>query len=368
MQFFTPKADQNITAVACSILNFYNIASPNAGYPPLDAILKKAPRNVVLFLLDGLGQNILTGHLSESSFLRLHQMDTLSSVFPPTTTAAATALETGLFPSQSGWLGWSIFWPPLGQNIALYPNTTENGQQAAAYHIGEHCLSVTQLTKQIRKARGIDAVSISSQGDINASSPEDVFAAVNQLCNSPGEHFIYAYLNDPDHHLHHHGCNAKCVKELLVTIDKALENLQKSCPDTIFILTADHGFIDVESLCLEDFPKLEDTLIRKPSIEPRVLNLFVKHGHEQQFLKQWKEAMGDSYILYTKAQVLEQQLFGPGPYHHLLEDMLGDYLAVACTPLTLFPNPSYLKFMKATHGGMTSDELTVPLIVWNSLE
>lgn len=368
MQFFTPNVEQSITAVACSILNHYNIASPNAGYPPLDTILKKAPRNVVFFLLDGLGQNILAQHLPEGSFLRLHQIDTLCSVFPPTTTAAATALETGLFPSQSGWLGWSIFWPPFGQNVALYPNTTEDGQQAAKYHIGKQCLSVTQLTQQIRKQRGIHALSVSEQGDIEAKSPEDVFTAVNQLCNSPGEHFIYAYINEPDHLLHRHGCKAECVKKLLVAIDKALENLQKSCPDTIFVLTADHGFIDVEPLCLEDFPKLENTLIRKPSIEPRALNLFVKPGHEQQFLKQWKEAMGDSYILYTKAQILEQQLFGPVPNHHMLEDMLGHYLAVACTPLTLFPNPSYLKFMKATHGGMTSDELTVPLIVWNSLE
>jgi hypothetical protein len=50
----------------------------------------------------------------------------------------------------------------------------------------------------------------------------------------------------------------------------------------------------------------------------------------------------------------------------MLAEMLGDYLAVANTSLTLFPNPSYLKFMKATHGGMTAEELTVPLIIWNS--
>lgn len=110
------------------------------------------------------------------------------------------------------------------------------------------------------------------------------------------------------------------------------------------------------------------TLLRKPSIEPRALNLFLKPGREQDFLRLWSEILGNSYTLYTKEQVLAQQLFGPGPNHPMLKDMLGDYLAVTNTPLTLFPNPSYSKFMKATHGGMTSEELTVPLIIWESKE
>lgn len=363
MQFRKPNSACNITAVACSILKHYRISPPNPGYPALDNILKDAPRNVVLLLLDGLGQNILTKHLPEDSFLRLHQFDTLSSVFPPTTTAAATALETGLFPSQSGWLGWNIFWPPLGKNVALYPNTTEDGSQAAEEHIGETCLPVQQITRIIREQTGICAVSISEQGDIYAKTLDDVLTEVIQVCREPGQHFIYAYVNEPDHTLHRSGCCAESVRQWLMEADEQLK--KTDCPDTLFLLTADHGFIDVDSLCLEDYPELEDTLLRKPSIEPRALNLFLKPGREQDFLTLWKQTVGNSYTLYTKAQILDQSLFGPGQNHSMLEEMLGDYLAVANTPLTLFPNPSYLKFMKATHGGMTAEELTVPLIVWN---
>ena len=367
-QFSYPDLLQNIAALSSSLLNHYGICSKNPGYLPADDQLRSASRNIVLLLLDGLGQNILTHHLPETSFFRQHQVDTLSSVFPPTTTAAATALETGLFPSQSGWLGWSIFWPPIQQNVALYPNTTEDGQQATAYHISESCLRVTQLTQLIREKGDVSACSISEQGDICAKTLEEVLTAVSQICQEPGQHFIYAYMNEPDHTLHRSGCGAETVTQWLMQADKMLENLQQTCPDTLFLLTADHGFIDVDPLCLEDYPELEDTLLRKPSIEPRALNLFLKPGREQDFLRLWSEILGNSYTLYTKAQVLTQQLFGPGPNHPMLEDMLGDYLAVANTPLTLFPNPSYMKFMKATHGGMTSEELTVPLIIWESKE
>ena len=369
MKLFTaPDPELSITALSNSVLKHYHIPPHNPSCLPVDRRLATAPRNIVLLLLDGLGQNILEHHLPEDSFLRRHQMDTLSSVFPPTTTAAATALETGLFPSQSGWLGWSIFWPPLGKNVALYPNTTEDGLQAASYHIGDHHLTVAHLTQLIREKSNVFACSISEQGDIYAKTLEDVLGAASQVCQEPGQHFIYAYVNEPDHTLHRSGCHSEDVQKFLQKADRLLENMQQICPDTLFLLTADHGFIDVDPLCLEDYPELEDTLLRKPSIEPRALNLFLKPGREQAFLWHWHEIMGDSYTLYTKEQVLAQQFFGPAPNHPMLEDMLGDYLAVTNTPLTLFPNPSYMKFMKATHGGMTPEELTVPLIIWESLK
>ena len=364
MQFCKPDSARSITAVACSVLNHYHISPPNPSDPALDRILKEAPRNIVLLLLDGLGQNILRSHLPEDSFLRRHQTDTLSSVFPPTTTAAATALESGLFPSQSGWLGWSIFWPPLGKNVALYPNTTDDGSRAAKEHIGDTYLAVRKITQIIREQAGISAVSISEQGDIYAKTLEDVLKKVKRVCQEAGRHFVYAYVNEPDHTLHRSGCQGEAVRQWIHEADELLK--KTDCPDTLFLLTADHGFIDVDPLCLEDYPELEDTLLRKPSIEPRVLNLFLKPGREQDFLTLWKQTVGNSYMLYTKAQILDQSLFGPGPNHPILEEMLGDYLAVANTSLTLFPNPSYLKFMKATHGGMTAEELTVPLIIWNS--
>lgn len=364
--FSQPDARMSIAALACAILRHFGAPAPNPVCPALAGYLENASRNVVLLLLDGLGQNILTRHLPPDSFLRRHQVDTLSSVFPPTTTAAATALETGLFPSQSGWLGWSVFWPPLGKNVALYANTTDDGSQAAEEHIGETYLPVQQITQIIREQTGICAVSISEQGDIYAKTLKEVLAEISRVCQQPGQHFIYAYVNEPDHTLHRSGCCAEAVRQWLLDAEEQLKSLD--CPDTLFLLTADHGFIDVDPLCLEDYPELEDTLLRKPSIEPRALNLFLKPGREQDFLTLWKQIMGDSYTLYTKAQVLEQNLFGPDPYHPMLEEMLGDYLAVANTPLTLFPNPSYLRFMKATHGGMTPEELTVPLIIWESKE
>lgn len=362
--FYKPDPCRSITALANSILTYYSCPGINPTLPETDLLLQKAPRNVVLLLLDGLGENILHRHLGENSFLRRHLRGTLSSVFPPTTAAAATALETGLFPSQSGWLGWSIFWPPIQNNVALYPNTLDNGKPASSVHIGNTELYTRKITQEIRCHKGISASTISENGDFCAVTLPEVSDCILQICSAEEPHFIYAYLNEPDHLLHGEGCQSPRVTRWLEDADARLEALAGQCPETLFLLTADHGFIDVESLCLEDYPELEDCLLRKPSIEPRAMNLFLKENREDEFLLRWKEIIGDAYILYSHRQVMEQQLFGPGPVHPRLEEMIGDYIAIAKTPLTLFSNRSYLQFMKSTHGGMTPQELTVPFICW----
>ena len=43
--------------------------------------------------------------------------------------------------------------------------------------------------------------------------------------------------------------------------------------------------------------------------------------------------------------------------------MIGDYLAVAITDLTIFNNREKAKHFKSVHAGYTVEELTVPLIV-----
>ena len=74
--------NSSITALTCSILSHYGVSPVNPTLPDADRILRSAPRNIVLILLDGLGYPILTRHLPENSFLRRQLSKTLSSVFP----------------------------------------------------------------------------------------------------------------------------------------------------------------------------------------------------------------------------------------------------------------------------------------------
>ena len=63
-------------------------------------------KNIVLLLFDGMGISVLEKHLAPDSFLRKHLVCPISSVFPPTTTAATTSVLTGRTRIEHGWLGW----------------------------------------------------------------------------------------------------------------------------------------------------------------------------------------------------------------------------------------------------------------------
>lgn len=352
----------SISAVPSAILRHYGATAQNSSSPLAGKYLKKGFRNVVLILLDGLGVNILTEHLPENSFLRQHMQGTLDSVFPPTTTAAATALETGLFPSQSGYLGYSVFWPDLNQNVKVYANMTEDDEPAAPYHLAETHLYAPHFTDAVKQVNENLSCHYISENTTLDSIKEDLLS----ITSAPDEHVIYAYLNSPDNLLHKEGIHSSNVKSWLEQADRTMQALQENCIDTLFFLTADHGFTDVEPLCLVDFETLNHMLIRKPSIEPRAMNLFVKEEYKKDFVNEFNRVTQNTCLLYTKEEVLKRQFFGPAPYHPLFERMLGDYLAVAQTPLTLFPTRKYMNSMVATHGGGMDEEKSVPFIIWES--
>ncbi len=359
---------RSITGLASSILRHYHQEPLNPSLSEVDKLLNQAPRNLVMLLFDGLGTSILTGHLPEESFMRRHLYANLCSVFPTTTTAAATALETGYYPSQSGYLGWSVFWPSLKKNVHLYPNRTDDGEPAAPVHLAKTELYAPSWVQQIGLAGDVQTASLSENGDIRCTSLEEIEQILPELVARPGRGLYYVYLNHPDHLLHKHGTKAACIQEWLMKADDTLIRLSDLCPDTMFLLTADHGFTDVDPLCLDDYPDLSAMLRYPPSIEPRAVNLFIKEGMIDRFCQRFQEVTGNTYLLLPMDEVLDQQLFGPPPYHPMFRDMLGDILAIAKTPVTFFFNRPYMQSMIAAHGGLTPEELTVPLIVWKSTE
>lgn len=356
--YYRPDPACSITALACSILRHYGLPACNSTLPVADALLARKPRNIILLLADGLGTSILNQHLEASGYLRRNQIGALSSVFPPTTTAAATALESGLYPAQSGWLGWSVYWPELDCNVNLYPNTLSNGSPAADVHLGYTYLRVRSLVEQIAGA-GFSAAALEGQ---------TLLHTITEQCSQPGQHFIYGYWNEPDHLIHQAGCTAASVTAYLQSFERALCEAVTAWPDCLVFLTADHGMMDLERRCLDQYPLLERTLRLPPSIEPRAWNCFVRPGMHDSFRQAIQKATDNTYRILSREEVLSGGLFGPPPLHPQFSAMLGDYLAIATTPLTLFPNRAYLQSMVAGHGGLTTQELTVPLIVLDSLK
>ena len=57
------------------------------------------------------------------------------------------------------------------------------------------------------------------------------------------------------------------------------------------------------------------------------------------------------------------ELFGYGTEHKDFRNMLGDYLAVATDDLSIFNTKEKKEKFVSSHGGLTEDEMIIPLII-----
>lgn len=375
-----PDYDNSILNITATLLRHYGAASDYAPLADIEAALRPAPRNVVLLILDGMGEDMLRRNLDETSFLRAHTRRSLTSVFPSTTTAALTSFYSGLSPIQHGWLGWSLFFKEYGAAIDVFPNrysaTKEKvgGSPDAAYRYMPYETIFEQLHHQTDGALVCHTVipsDITFPDAPNINHRVDSFpqlcAEVAASCAAPGRKLVTAYWPEPDSTMHALGCYADETRALVAQLDQEVAAMADALRDTLLIVTADHGQIDVtDDLFLNDMPELEECLVLPPDIEARALGFSVKEECMAAFPARFAERFGERYLLYTRQQVLDSGLMGRGAPHPKARDFLGDYLACAADTSMLryrvhggIPPHPY----KGLHAGLDAREMLVPLIL-----
>lgn len=115
-----PDYNNSILNLITSILKYYNVKSKYNSLPEIDEMLNKDYNNVVLLILDGMGENILN-ELNENDLFRKNRIRTITSVYPTTTAAAMTTYYSGKPPIETGWIAWSQYFKEFGRNINLLP-------------------------------------------------------------------------------------------------------------------------------------------------------------------------------------------------------------------------------------------------------
>lgn len=358
-----PDYENSIANLACSILKHFGVEPPNVTLKMADTLLAEQEyQNIVVFLLDGMGEKIVEENLESGGFFRRHMAGSYSSVFPSTTVAATTSINCGLFPSQHSWLGWDCYFKAIDQNVTVFRNiNSETGEPAAEYNVSRRYCPYRSVTESI-KENGGQAYYVSPFAYPNPENVDEVCNEVERLCGMNGKKYVYAYWTEPDSVMHKTGCYSQSTKEMLRQIEERIEDLCNRLSNTLVLVTADHGHINTKGAALEEQPELMECLVRMPSIEPRAVNFFVKKGYEKKFEKEFEKQYGEEFWLLKHEDVKKQKLFGPGPEHPCFDDMLGDYLAVAVGNTTLFNMSKDKEKFIGVHAGLLKDEMRIPLV------
>ena len=382
-----PDYDHCLVNLAGSILKKFGAETTVKTLPLADRFLSGEYQNIVILLLDAMGTPILEKHLDQNGFFRSHLAGSFDSVYPPTTVAATTSVLSGKYPNEHGWLGWDVYYPQLGKNVTLFTNREQIREKADAVPDGQTPDGRKKWTEQslepIRAAADFNAAfqympyqnildRIREAGGtawpVTPFMPpypqtlDAILERISELCKEHGNKFIYAYWNEPDQTMHRTGTNSSDTHAVLTELEKKTAETISGLSDTLFLITADHGHMDSRNCCILDYPEITDCLVRLPSIEPRTLNLFVRERCRKSFPGIFRRYFGDAFLLLTREEVMRKKVFGPGKDRDGLTEMIGDYVALAVSDISIFNTHIEAQEMPGGHAGLTREEITIPLI------
>ncbi len=376
-----------------SILNLVQSIATACGhtgarYPQLSALpaatLAEA-RHVVLLVIDGLGQSTLSKHAASPNLQR-HARGTMTSVFPPTTASAITTFMTGLAPAQHGLTGWHMHLDEVDQTLAILPLTPRcEPAKALPEELPPRLFGYRSLYQQLDCQCWVLAPQSIAGSPFNAwhargaqslaydSLPEmfSLLAGLLQAAQTP--RFIYAYYPDLDTHSHRYGTDSTQAHQTLAALDSAFGEFLRAIQgsDSWLIATADHGFIDSPPgrvVSLDEHPQLAALLARPLCGERRAAYCYVAAEQRPAFETYVRNVLGHCVYLWRSSALIEAGWFGPPPAHPRLASRTGDYTLVMKDNWTIkdwLPGEKHYR-MLGVHGGVSRDEMLVPLIVARS--
>jgi len=353
-----------------------------AGLPP--AALRN-PRKVVVLLLDGLGANqlhrfILAGN--GQHFLARHPWQKITTICPATTAAAVTTLATGASPTEHAILGWHLHLPDLGMVGTILPFVTRLDTPIAneEFNIADYLALPSPLAtipgRRVLISQGYiptSRTSLAQRWWTERHSFNTLTGFIQKLrafACSRGRAVAYAYWPHYDSLCHEHGPMGKLPAKHLRELDVFLGRLQRALAgtDTLLLVTADHGHMQTTThINLAQIPGLYDTQAILPSGDARMVQCFVRPNRVQDFLRLTRQApLHGAVACVPQATLLRSGILGPGRPHPALLNRLGDYTLFAVPGHALLYPPAQAKdkkLMPGNHGGLSADELDVPLFV-----
>lgn len=362
--FIKPDWENSILNVSATFAEFLGAKNHYKTLSVIKNELDKNYKNVVFICLDGLGVSVLEQHLRKDDFLRKNIKQCITSTFPSTTTNATTTLGLNKYPLEHGWLGWTLHFEKINKNIDIYRNhDSQTGEIVDFdYPLLDNGDFYFAKTNSNYKATAIVPayVKVNKAEKIVVNDENDLCKAIQDVCLRKGKQFAYCYFPEPDKTMHHYGVSSAKSKKKIKEINNKLQNLFNELDDTLIVITADHGHIDVAGYV--EFYKdkeLNNMLLCAPYLDGRAVSFRVKKGKKQEFEKAFKAGYGKDFVLLKTKWLIENDYFGKGDFGFLL----GDFIAVGTKTNKQFLPYSNSQRHKGHHCSLTKEEMLVPLII-----
>ena len=342
----------------------------DAGLGPSSIKLPDA-RSYVVFLVDGLGFELLRDHEEHAPYLHSLLGDPLTVGVPSTTATSLTSLGTALTPGTHGVVGFTsripgtddllnaLMWSKSVDPREWQPHPTAMARLVAA---GVH---TTVVNKREFEMSGLTVAGQRGAEFVGADKVGERLAAV-LAASSATPSVTYLYDGDLDWTGHRYGVASMSWQLQLSMIDAAAEQLREALPDDVrVVVVADHGMVDSpphSRLDVDDHAELLDGVVVLGG-EARFRHVYCRHGAVEDVRATWQAAVGERAEVLTRDEAIFRGWFGA--MTSAVRPRLGDVLVAARGDFSVMSTSAfpYEARLVGLHGSLTSAEMLIPVLV-----
>jgi hypothetical protein len=195
----------------------------------------------------------------------------------------------------------------------------------------------------------------------------DMLALARQILNrARSRTVVTVYWPGLDSIAHPRGSQSEAYVAEAASVAAALRReLAGRVGRTLLVLSSDHGFASMTAsdyVPTTHFPKLHDRRLLFPVGEPRASYLFLRPDAGSTTASP-SPAVEEDLLFVDADEALSLGLFGSGQIHPETPHRLGDLLVVSTGRRGLLHPYPDAPFLQGMHGGLTADEMIVPLVV-----
>jgi hypothetical protein len=337
------------------------------------ALFLPEAQKYVVFLVDGLGFELLRDHADAAPFLHslIEGTEPATVGVPSTTATSLTSLGTALPPAAHGVVGYTsripgthellnaLMWSKDVDPHQWQPHPTAFARLAAA---GVH---TTTVNKREFADSGLTQASTRGAEFVGADRLGERLVAV-QAASRRGPCLTYMYDGDLDWTGHRYGVASAQWEAQLSMIDLSAERLRESLPDDVrIVVVADHGMVDCppeRRTDVEEQPELRDGVFLIGG-EARFRHLYCRVGAVDEVIATWQGHLGELAEVLSRDEAYARGWFGEGSAD--VRQRVGD-VVVACHDDAAVLDTAAFRYearLIGMHGSLTPAEMLVPVLV-----
>ena len=370
--------------------------------PPLvelDPALRENVRTVIVVLADGLGTGqlerlvargampFLASLLDRAQRRDAAQLLDCTSVFPSTTAAAITTMNTARTPQEHGNLAYFLWleefaavtqmlrWGRAGQRRGSFFDDERLDPRSYARvrsihgRLRERGISSSVIEPDAFRHEAMERMHASEAQFVGYVIPSGIAVRLREaLAPQTGPAYVYAYWQGIDYVAHRFGPESAEHEDEAAAFDLAIGRAFGGRPagDVLVLLTADHGHAEVAHssfIDLDDDPGLAALLRHPLAGEPRVP--FFYTDHPQRVIAHLEREYPGIFFPMERDEAIAAGLFGRGDAT-AARSRVGEVVALldGDRGASLVRVEGQSLRQRGSHGGMTPSEMRIPVLAW----